>query len=101
MGLNIYCLVTEWDPAVAAYRDAGGLGFYWDAGRVHNVEFADLDDDGAPPDLPYLEEWRMPGSLRNFAAAAEYYDFLRPHLPESIRVPADEVLSVVLPDSGF
>lgn len=101
MGLDIFALVTEWKPAVAAYREAGGLDFYWDANVARNERYYEGNQSDELPELPYLEEWDLPGGRRSFMAAAEYYDFVRPHLPEPIRAPADTAFGMVLPGYGF
>ncbi|MET9264516.1 hypothetical protein [Amycolatopsis sp. NPDC004079] len=79
MGIDVFALVADWAPTVAAYREAGGSGFYWD-----------YDDQ------PYFTEHRLPGG-KAFLEAGQYYDLLRPHLPERLRQPADAVFGQVLP----
>ncbi len=83
MGADLYALVTEWAPAVAACRDAGGLDFFWDA-----------------EDLPYADEVDLP-SGRGYYEAADYYEFVRPHLPAHLREPADAAFRMVVPGWGW
>lgn len=79
MGVDIYALTTEWAPAVAAYRDAGSLDFYWQT-----------------DELPYLDDCSLPGG-KAFLEAGYYYDLLRSHLPPQLREPADLAFGLVLP----
>ena len=47
MGVEIHALVTDWEAAVAACREAGGLDFYWDT-----------------DELPYADEFYLPSGRR-------------------------------------
>lgn len=100
MGVDICALVTEWEPAVAAYRAAGGLDFYWDANVARNERFAAGDESDDLPELPYLVEVDLPGGRSSYLAAGEYYEFLRPHLPAAMRAAADATYGLLLPHLG-
>lgn len=80
MGYDAFCLITEWPPAVAAYRAAGGMDFYWD----------DRDDDG--PRVPVYARERDFHGGKAFVAAQWFYESLRPHLPGPVLQPADAYL---------
>lgn len=95
MGTDVFALVTRWEPMVAAFRAARGLGFYWDANARQNEELeaarvagkpASLDD--IPDLLPYATERDFWGG-RAFVQAGYYYGFMRRHLPPAMRDPAD------------
>ena len=96
MGLDVFALVTQWEPAVAAYR-AAGLGFYWDANVARNERFTAGDESDALPELPFLTEVALPGGRSSYLCAGEYYDFLRPYLPTSMRAAADATFGLLLP----
>jgi hypothetical protein len=74
---NPFGLVTDWLPAVAAYRDAGV--------------------DGLWEDPPFATVQDYPGGWA-FRAAEFYYDSLRPFLPAPLRAPADAYWSVIYGD---
>ena len=97
MGLDVFALVTQWEPAVAAYRAAGGLGFYWDANVARNERFTAGDESDALPELPFLTEVQLPGGRSSYLWAGEYYDFLRPYLPAPMRAAADATFGLLLP----
>jgi hypothetical protein len=96
MGLDITVLVTEWEPAVAAYR-ARGMDFFWDANVARNERFHAGDRSPDLPELPFLDEWDMPGGRSSFLHARESYDHLRPHVPPELRARLDTAFGAVLP----
>jgi hypothetical protein len=102
--MDVYALITQWDPMVAAYRDAGGLGFFWDANLRQIEELDAAEAAGKPisykdiPDrLPYAIE-RDFGVGRSFMEASRYYYYFAPHLPPAIRDPADAFVDMLYPD---
>jgi hypothetical protein len=96
MGVDITVLVTEWEPAVAAYR-ANGMDFFWDANADRNDRFDAGDRSGDLPELPFLDEWDMPGGRRSFLHPCEFWDHLRPHVPVELRARLDTAFGAVLP----
>jgi hypothetical protein len=99
MGVDVTVLVTEWEPAVAAYR-AGGMDFFWDANAARNERFYAGDRSGALPELPFLDELDMPGGRRSFLYPCEFYDHLRRYLPGDLRGRLDTAFGAVLPGWG-
>ena len=104
MGIDVFALVTDWEPTVAAFRRCGGLDFYWNANLRLNegLEAARvaggpvlLEDDPEP--LPYAVTRDFPGG-RSFLEAGFYYDFFRDHLPPAVREPADAFLHMLHPE---
>jgi hypothetical protein len=89
MSYQPICLITEWLPAVAAYRAAGGMDFYWQAD-----EPPDLDT----PTLPYTIERDFFGGWA-FQEAAWFYQSLRPHLPAPVLQPTDAFLKMIYPEA--
>lgn len=85
MGYHAFCLITEWPPAVTAYREAGGMDFYW-----HADDPVDLDS----PTLPYTIERDFMGGWA-FQAAVFFYESLRPHLPDPVLRPTDAYLEMI------
>ncbi|TDP92818.1 hypothetical protein [Labedaea rhizosphaerae] len=100
MGVDVFALVTAWEPAVAAYRAADGLDFYWDANVARNQRFLAGDESDDLPELPFLTEVELPGGRSSYLCAGEYYDFLRPHLPTPMRAAADATFGLLLPHLG-
>jgi hypothetical protein len=103
VGTDVFALVTEWEPMVTACRTAKGMDFYWDAvGRQNDLLWA-AQEAGTPVDidtLPELLPFAVDRALTNgsaFLAAGWYYEFFRPHLPESLREPADAFLGMIYP----
>ena len=82
MGVDIYGLVADWDATVAAAREAGGLDFFWDV-----------------DELPYADEFYLP-SGRRYYEVADYYGYVRRHLPGRLRAPADAAFGMVCPGWG-
>jgi hypothetical protein len=84
VGVDAYGLIAEWEPVVAAFREAGGLDFYW-----HTAE-PDYDDDV----LPYAIELYQPG--RQVWQAGNYYAYtMRDRLAEADRALADGYCSMI------
>jgi hypothetical protein len=96
MGLDITVLVTEWEPAVAAYR-ANGMDFFWSANAARNERFSAGDQSEDLPELPFLDEWDMPGGRRSFLYPSESWDHLRVHVPAELRARLDTAFGAVLP----
>jgi hypothetical protein len=101
MGTDVFALTTRWEPMVAAFRSAGGLGFYWDANARHNEEpratwaAGERSASSGPPNLlPYATESDFWGG-RAFVVAGDYYDCLRPHLPVGLRKSADALMRLL------
>ncbi len=99
MGLDITVLVTEWEPAVAAYR-LGGMDFYWDANVARNERFYAGSPGDDLPELPYLDEWDMPGGRSSFLQACDSWDHLRAFAPPALRASLDTAFGAVLPGWG-
>jgi hypothetical protein len=100
VGIDVFALVTEWEPAVGAFREAGGLDFYWDANVARNDRYTAGADSDDLPELPYLTEVDVPGG-KGFLEPAAYYDQLREHLPPSLRDPADALFGMIVPGDDF
>ena len=96
MGVDVTVLVTEWEPAVAAFR-VGGMDFFWDANAERNDRFEAGDRSGDLPELPFLDEWDMPGGRSSFLYPCESYDHLRRYLPDDLRGRLDTAFGAVLP----
>ena len=96
MGLDITVLVTEWEPAVAAYR-LGGMDFYWSANVARNERFYAGSPGDDLPELPYLDEWDMPGGRSSFLYACDSWDHLRAHVSVELRASLDTAFGAVLP----
>ena len=98
MGIDVYALVTDWQPAVDDCRAAGGLDFYWDA--VHEQEFS-KKPRGAPVAfwvddevLPYaIEYWEGAGKF--FTSLPLYFYAIEDFLPEPERRQALEFLTPI------
>lgn len=89
MGYDAFCLVTEWPPAVVAYRETCNMDFYW---------LADEPTDFEAPTLPYAVERHFWGGWA-FQAATFFYESLRPHLPGSGRETAEGFLRMIYPET--
>lgn len=96
MGLDITVLVTEWEPAVAAYR-RGGMAFFWDANVARNERFSAGDRSADLPELPFLDEWDMPGGRRSYLYPCASWDHLRQYVPADLRASLDTAFGAVLP----
>lgn len=103
MGINIYALIMDWQPAVEAYRAAGGLDFYWDASA--QIDFAmerarrgrtPLPWPEAPEVVPFAEEqWAPPGKA--FTAAGTFYLELSERLEPEFLARTDPVFDTIYP----
>jgi len=96
MGVDITVLVTEWEPAVAAYR-ANGMDFFWEANADRNDRLDEGDRSGDLPELPFLDDWDMPGGRRGHLYPCKSWDHLRPHVPTELRARLDTAFGAVMP----
>lgn len=104
MGIDIYALIMDWEPAVEAYRAAGGLDFYWDANA--QIEFASerartqgtpLPWPEVPEAVPFAEDqWAPPGKA--FTAAGRFYLELSDRLEPELLARTDPVFETIYPE---
>jgi hypothetical protein len=60
VGTDVFALIAEWEPMVAGFRGARGLGFYRDANVAHNDAFRAAQAAGrARPEPPERLEPRV------------------------------------------
>jgi hypothetical protein len=103
MGIDIYALIVDWEPAVDAYRAAGGLDFYWDASAQIDFEVERAGRERTPlpwPEVPEVvpfaeEQWAPPGKA--FTAAGTFYLKLSDRLEPELRARTDPVFDTIYP----
>lgn len=103
MGIDIFALIMDWEPAVEAYRAAGGLDFYWDASAQIDFEVERARRERTPlpwPEVPEVvpfaeEQWAPPGKA--FTAAGTFYLELSDRLEPELLALTDPVFNTIYP----
>jgi hypothetical protein len=102
MGIDIVCLVVDWESAVAAYRQKG-LAFYWNACLARNERYTasgaswpyppGLDELPGLPGAADLDVWC---GTRAFHLVSDFYeDAFRPALTDELRRAFEPVLPLL------
>jgi hypothetical protein len=105
MGIDIYALIMDWEPAVEAYRAAGGLDFYWDASARIDFEVEKARRERTPlpwPEVPEAvpfaeEQWAPPGKA--FTAAGRFYLELSDRLEPELLARTEPVFDMIYPQT--